>query len=51
MLISIKLSRNSALLGSDDPRILVFPLINVKMPTIVDILTFMTRKHFMLKLS
>ena len=34
MLIRIKISRNSAFLGSDKPRMLFFPLINVKMPTI-----------------
>ena len=34
--------------GSDKPRMLFFPLINVKMPTIVGILTFMSRKHFVL---
>ena len=33
------------------PRILFFQLINVKMPTIVGILTFMSRKNFMLQLS
>ena len=33
--------------GSDTPRMLFFPLINVKMPTIVGILTFMSRKNFM----
>ena len=48
MLISIKVSRNSAFLGSDKPRKLLFPLINVKMPTIVGILTFMSRKNFVL---
>ena len=32
-------------LGSDKPRMLFFPLINVK---IVGILTFMSRKNFML---
>ena len=48
MLISIKLSSNSAFLGSDKPRMLCFPLINVKMPTTVGILTFMSRKNFML---
>ena len=37
MLISIKISRNSAFSGSDKPRMLFFPLINVKMPTIVGI--------------
>ena len=30
------------------PRMLFFPLINVKMSTIVGILTFMSRKNFML---
>ena len=34
--------------GSDKPRMLFFSLINVKMPTIVGILTFMSRKIFML---
>ena len=38
----------SFFLGSDKPRMLFFPLINVKMPTIVGILTFMSRKNFML---
>ena len=31
-------------LGSDKTSMLFFPLINVKMPTIVGILTFMSRK-------
>ena len=35
-------------LGSDTPRMLFFPLLNVKMPTVVGILTFMSRKNFML---
>ena len=48
MLISIKIARNSSFLGSDKPRMLFFPLINGKMPTIVDILTFMSRKKIML---
>ena len=34
--------------GSDKPRMLFFLFINVKMPTIVGILTFMSRKNFML---
>ena len=34
--------------GSDKPRMLFFLLINVKMPTIVGILTFMCLKKFML---
>ena len=50
MRISIKISRNSAFLGSDKSRMLFFPLMNVKMPTIVGILTFMSRKNFMLSL-
>ena len=49
ILISIKISRNSAFFSdSDKPRMLFFLLINVKMPTIVGILTFMSRKKFML---
>ena len=35
-------------LGSDKPRMLFFLLINVKMPTAVGVLTFMSRKNFML---
>ena len=46
-----KISRNSAFLGSDKTRMLFFPLINVKMPTIVGILTFMSRKKFHAQLS
>ena len=34
--------------GSDMPRLLFFLLINVKMPTIVGIITFMRRKKIML---
>ena len=34
--------------GSETPRMLFFPLISVKMPTTVGILTFMSRKNFML---
>ena len=44
MLTSIKISRNSAFSGSDKPRMLFPLLINVKMPAIVSILTFMSRK-------
>ena len=50
MVISIKISRKSFFLGSDKPRMLFYPLINVKMPTIVGILTFMSRTNFMLSL-
>ena len=39
-----KISRNSAILGSDNARMLFFLIINVKMPTIFGILTFMSRK-------
>ena len=45
---TLKVYRNSAFLGSVKPRMLFFQLINVKMPTIVGILTFMSRKKFML---
>ena len=34
--------------GSDNPRMLFFLLINVKMPKTVGILTFMSRTNFML---
>ena len=45
MLTSIKnIKQISNFLGSDKPRMLFFLLINVKMPTIVGILTFMSRK-------
>ena len=40
--------KNQFFLGSDKPIILFFLLINVKMPTIVGVLTFMSRKKFML---
>ena len=36
--------KNSAFLGSDKPGMLFCMLMNVKMPTIVGILTFMSRK-------
>ena len=48
MLISIKILGNSAFLGSDKPRMLFFSLKHVKMPAILGILTFMSRKNFML---
>ena len=44
MFISIKISGNSACLGSENPGMLFFMLMNVKMPTLVGILTFMGRK-------
>ena len=47
MLISRKnIKKFSFFSGSDKPIILFFMLINVKMPTIVGILTFMSRKKF-----
>ena len=49
MFISIKvLVAIQHFLGSDKFIMLFFLLINVKMPTIVGILTFMSRKNFML---
>ena len=51
MLISIKISRNSTFSsGSDKPVMLLFLLINAKMPTItvVGILIFMSRKKFLM---
>ena len=51
MLIMIKISRNSAFLGSDKHRMLFLSLINVKMPTIVGILTFMSGEKFHAQLS
>ena len=38
-------------LGPDRPRMLLFPLINVKMPTIVGILTFYKKEKFHAQLS
>ena len=38
-------------LGSDKPRALFFPLLNVKMPTIVGILTFYEHEKFHARLS
>ena len=48
MLIGIKNIKAVGFLGSDKLKRLFFPLINVKMPTIVGILTFMSRKNFIL---
>ena len=49
MLVSMKISRNLAFFSdSDKPRMLFFLLINVKMPTIVGILSFLSTKNFML---
>ena len=48
MLISLNISRISAFSGSQKSRMLFFVLINVTMPTIVGIITFMSRKNFML---
>ena len=43
-----KYQENQHFLVSGKPRMLFFTLINVKMPTTVGILTFMSRKNFML---
>ena len=40
--------KNIKKFGSDKSRMLFFPLLNVKMPTIAGILTFMSRKNFIL---
>ena len=48
MLISIKYQQIQLFSGSDKPIMLFCLLINVKMPTIIGILTFMSRKKFML---
>ena len=42
------IKKSNIFLGSDKPRMVFFPPLNVKMPTIVGILTFMSRKNFML---
>ena len=44
---SENIKKLSIFLGSDKPRMLFFLLINVKMPTVVGILTFMSRKKFL----
>ena len=41
---NIIISRNSTCFGSDKPRMLFLLLLNAKMPTIVGILTFMSKK-------
>ena len=51
MLKSIKISRNSAFSRSDKPRMLFFQLINVIMPTVVGVFTFMSRKKIHAQLS
>ena len=49
MLMRIKIQqKNLACSRSDKPRMLFFLFINVKMPTIVGILTVMSRKKFKL---
>ena len=51
MVISTKILRNSVFFsGSNKPRMLLFLLIAVKMPTIAGILTFMSRENFVLSL-
>ena len=48
MLITIKYQEIWLIFVSDKSRMPFFSLLNVKMPTIVGILTFMSRKSFML---
>ena len=50
MLISIKLQEIQHFLGSGKLKMLFSLFINVKMPTTVGILTFMSRNNFMLNL-
>ena len=51
MLISIKISRDSAFLWADQPRKLFFPLINVKMPTICWHFNIYEQENFHAQLS
>ena len=44
----INIRKFSFFSGSDKPRMVFFLIINVKMPIVVGILTFMSRKNFML---
>ena len=48
MLLGIKMSEFQHFLGLNKPRMLFFLLINVEMPIVIGILTFMSRKNFML---
>ena len=50
MFISIKYQEIQHFSGSDKPRMLFFLHINVKMPIIAGILTFMSGKDFLLNL-
>ena len=43
-----KISRHSPVSGLDKLRKLFLPFINVKMPIIIGILTFMSRENFMI---
>ena len=51
MFISIKISRNSAFLGSGKPRMLFFLAQNVKMPTIAIIYNIYEQDKFHAQLS
>ena len=52
MLINIKISRNAAFFsGLDKPRMVFFPVINVKMPRIVGILTLNEQEKLYAQLS
>ena len=46
-----KFSRNSAFSSSEKPRMLFFLLMNVKMPKVVGMLTFMSRKKIRAQLN
>ena len=46
--VGIKIQEIRLFSGSDKSRMLFFPLINNKMPTVIGILTFMRRENFML---
>ena len=48
ILISIKYQEIQHFSSSDNPKMLFSMLVNVKMPTIIGILIFMSRKIFML---
>ena len=47
----INIKKFSFFFSSDKPRMLLFPLINVKMPTIVGILTFYEQEKIHAQLS
>ena len=48
MLINIEIAKMDGIFRLKSPKLVIFSLINVKMPTIVGILTFMSRINFIL---